>query len=267
MDFRKTSNNQGSGKRTKVKANSSKGRYVKYKTPKGKVKDIAFDATFRISACNQKNRDKNGLAICIKAEDIREKIREKHTGATILLAVDASGSMGAKRRMGAVKGAVLSLLKDAYQKRDNIGIVAFRKDKAEILLNITRSVDLAQKCLRELPTGGKTPLAAGLYTSYQVLKAEKIKNPDSLQYLVVISDGKANVSLETESPLEDAFNLGIKIRNEGIKTMVIDTEKNYIEYGFAKELAEKMDSEYIKINQISKSDIETSIKSLLNINK
>ena len=267
MDFRKTTSNQGSGKRTKVKANSSKGRYVRCKIPRGKVKDIAFDATFRIAACNQKNRNKSGLAVCIKPQDIREKVRERHTGATILFAVDASGSMGAKRRMGAVKGAVLSLLRDAYQKRDSIGIVAFRKDKAEILLNITRSVDLAEKYLRKLPTGGKTPLAAGLYTSYQVLKADKIKNPDSLQYLVVISDGKANVSLGTENPLDDAFNLGMKIRNEGIKTMIIDTEKNYIEYGFAKELAEKMDSEYIKINQISKSDIETSIKNLLNINQ
>lgn len=266
MEFGKKSSDKGSGKRSKVKTYSRKGRYVKYRIPKGKVKDIAFDATFRIAAFNQKNREKNGLAVCIRPQDIREKVREKRTGATILFAVDASGSMGAKRRMGAVKGAVLSLLKEAYQKRDNIGIVVFRKDSSEVLLNITRSVDLAEKCLRKLPTGGKTPLAAGLHTSYQILKTDKIKNPDSLQYLVIISDGKANVPLKTDNPLEDAFSLGEKIRNEGIKTMVIDTEKNYIEYGFAKELAKKMDSEYIKISQITKSDVETSIKSLLNIN-
>ena len=125
---------------------------------------------------------------------------------------------------------------------------------------------MAEKCLRKLPTGGKTPLAAGLYSSYQILKTDKIKNPDSLQYLIVVSDGKANVSLNTENALEDAFVLGEKIRNEGIKTMVIDTESNYIEYGYAKELAEKMDSEYLKISQISKKDVETSVKSLLNIN-
>ncbi len=267
VEFGKKTINKGAGKRSKVKTDSLKGRYIKYRMPKGKVKDIAFDATFRIAACNQKNRNKNGLAICIKPQDIREKVREKHTGATILFAVDISGSMGAKRRMGAVKGAVLSLLKDAYQKRDSIGIVVFRKDRAEILLNITRSVDLAEKCLRKLPTGGKTPLAAGLHTSYQVLKADKTKNPDSLQYLVIVSDGKANVPLKTENPLGDAFELGEKIRNEGIKTMVIDTEKNYIEYGFAKKLADKMNSKYLKISQISKNDIETSIKSLLNINK
>lgn len=267
MDFGKKFSNKGSGKRAKVKTDSSKGRYVKYKMPKGKVKDIAFDATLRVAACNQRNRDKKGMAICIKSQDIREKVREKHTGATILFTVDASGSMGAKRRMGAVKGAVLSLLKDAYQKRDNIGVIAFRKDKAEVLLNITRSVDLAEKCLKKLPTGGKTPLAAGLYSAYQVLKADKIKNPDSLQYLIIVSDGKANVPLKSENALEDAFIMGEKIRNEGIKTMVIDTERNYIEYGFAKELAKKMDSEYIKISQISKTDINASIKSLLDINR
>ena len=266
IEFKDKVSNEGSGKRSKVKTNTHKGRYIKYRFPKGKVKDIAFDATLRASASKQKNRDKNGLAICIKEEDLREKVREKQTGATILFAVDASGSMGARRRMGAVKGAVLSLLNDAYQKRDNIGIVVFRKDKAEVMLNITRSVDLAEKCLRNLPTGGKTPLAAGLYISYQILKTDKIKNPDSLQYLVVVSDGKANVPLKTNNPLQDAFELGEKIRNEGIKTMVIDTEDNYIEYGFAKDLAEKMDSDYIKITQISKTDVETSVKSLLNIN-
>lgn len=266
IDFTDKVSNEGSGKRSKVKTNTHKGRYIKYTFPKDKVKDIAFDATLRSAVSKQKNRDKNGLAICIKEEDLREKVREKQTGATILFAVDASGSMGARRRMGAVKGAVLSLLNDAYQKRDNIGIVVFRKDKAEVMLNITRSVDLAEKCLRNLPTGGKTPLAAGLYISYQILKTDKIKNPDSLQYLIVVSDGKANVPLKTNNPLQDAFDLGEKIRNEGIKTMVIDTEDNYIEYGFSKDLAEKMDSDYIKITQISKTDVETSVKSLLNIN-
>lgn len=256
---------KGSGKRSKVKADSYKGRYVKYKFPKGKVNDIAFDATFRIAAYNQKDRDKNGLAISIKPQDIREKVREKHTGATILFAVDASGSMGARKRMGAVKGAVLSLLNDAYQKRDSIGIVGFREDRAETLLNITRSVDLAEKCLRTLATGGRTPLAAGLYKSYQLLKTEKIKNPDSLQYLIVVSDGKANVSFKTDNALEDSFMIAETIRNEGIKTMVIDTESGYIQYGFAEELSKKMDSRYIKMSNICKSEIKSNIKDLINI--
>ena len=256
---------KGSGKRSKVKADSHKGRYVKYRMPKDKVNDIAFDATFRTASYNQKNREKNCLAISIRPEDIREKVREKHTGATILFLVDASGSMGARRRMGAVKGAVLSLLNDAYQKRDSIGIIAFRGNGSETLLNITRSVDLAEKCLRTLPTGGKTPLADGLYKSYQLLRTEKIKNPDSLQYLVVVSDGKANVPFKTDNALEDSFNLAETIRNEGIKSMVIDTESSYIEYGFAKELGKRMDSKYIKMSKISQEEIKSNIKDLINI--
>ena len=265
INFDKKLESKGSGKRSKVKADSHKGRYVKYRMPKDKVNDIAFDATFRIASYNQKNREENGLAISIRPEDIREKVREKHTGATILFLVDASGSMGARRRMGAVKGAVLSLLNDAYQKRDSIGIIAFRGNGAETLLNITRSVDLAEKCLRTLPTGGKTPLADGLYKSYQLLRTEKIKNPDSLQYLIVVSDGKANVPFKTDNALEDSFNLAETIGNEGIKSMVIDTESSYIEYGFAKELGKRMDSKYIKMSKISQEEIKSNIKDLINI--
>lgn len=267
VNFDKKLQSKGSGKRSKVKADSHKGRYVKYKIPNGKVNDIAFDATFRIAAYKQKNRAKNDLAIRIEPEDIREKVREKHTGATILFLVDASGSMGAKRRMGAVKGAVLSLLNDAYQKRDSIGIIAFRGSGAETLLNITRSVDLAEKCLKTLSTGGKTPLAHGLYKSYQLLKAEKIKNPDSLQYLIVVSDGKANVPFKTDHPLEDAFEIAETIGAEGIKSMVIDTESSYIEYGFAEELGKRMDSRYIKMSNISKEKIKSNIQDLINIKK
>ena len=255
---------EGNGRRSKVKTHSHEGRYVKYKFPKGKIKDLAFDATFRIAACNQKNRKTENLALCIKEQDLREKIREKHTGATILFLADASGSMGAKKRMAAVKGAVLSLLNDAYQKRDKVGVVAFRKQEAEVLLNITRSVDLAEKCLKHLPTGGKTPLATGLYKAYEILRADKIKNPDSLQYLIIISDGKANVALYSQSAFEDSLQTAKSIKKADIKSMVIDTENSYVQYGFAKKLADIMDSKYIKISDISKKEIKSNVKELIN---
>ncbi|ABW19859.1 VWA domain-containing protein [Alkaliphilus oremlandii] len=254
---------KGSGKRNKVKTDSKEGRYIRYRIPKGRPKDIAFDATFRIAACSQGGRNREGLSLVIRSGDIREKVREKHTGATILFVVDASGSMGAKRRMGAVKGAVLSLLNDAYQKRDNVGIIAFRKDGADTLLNITRSVDLAQKCLTNLPTGGKTPLASGLYKAYELLKIDRIKNADALQYIVLVSDGKGNVPLFSENAIEDAYHVGEKIRNENIKSMVLDTENGYIQLGFAKKLAEKMDSAYIKMNHISSKEIEDNVKGFI----
>ncbi|MBB6696690.1 magnesium chelatase subunit D family protein [Clostridium algidicarnis] len=256
---------KGSGKRSKTKTDSISGRYVKYKFPKGKLKDIAFDATLRIAACNQKNRIRKEGVISIKPEDFREKVRENRTGATILFVVDASSSMGAKRRMGIVKGLVLSLLNDAYQKRDKVGVIAFRSEEAKVLLNITRSVDLAEKCLKHLPTGGKTPLALGLYRAYELLKAEKIKNTNSLQYIILVSDGKANVSMKSQNAFEDALAIGEKIQNEGIKSMVIDTEDSYIQYGFAQKLSKVMDSQYMKINNNSESEIKSNIKTLINI--
>jgi len=254
---------KGTGKRSKVRTGGRQGRYVRYKLPGGKVRDIALAPTLRIAAWSGRDRKDGEPAILIRQEDIREKVRERQTGATILFAVDASGSMGAKKRMGAVKGAVLSLLNDAYQKRDSIGIIAFRNDHAEILLNITRSVDLAEKRLAGLPTGGRTPLAAGLYKAYELLKADKAKNPGSLQYLVLVSDGKANVPLVGGNAFEDALTLGEKIRNEGIRSMVLDTENSYIQFGLAKELSKKMDSRYVKMQDISKPRLEEEVRSLV----
>ncbi|MCU6396684.1 VWA domain-containing protein, partial [Enterobacter quasiroggenkampii] len=146
---------------------------------------------------------------------------------TILFVVDASGSMGAKKRMSAVKGAVVSLLTDAYQKRDKVGMVAFRKSQAEVLLGITRSVELAQKSLKDLPTGGKTPLSAGLFKGYEILKAAKKKDPEMVPVLVLVSDGRTNSSLNNGDPYEEALEIANKIASENIQSIVIDTEQDF----------------------------------------
>jgi len=151
-------NRNGSGRRTKTRTDSRSGRYVKSTIPHEKTSDIAFDATFRAAAPHQLNREKNGVAIAIRQPDIREKVRERKIGNTILFVVDASGSMGAQQRMTAAKGAILSLLIDAYQKRDRVGLIAFKGDSAELILPPTSSVELARKYLQNMPTGGKTPL-------------------------------------------------------------------------------------------------------------
>lgn len=256
-------NMAGSGKRTKVKSAERQGRYIRCCLPKDKVQDLAFDATFRIAACRQQYRDKGALAVCILPGDLREKVREKHTGATLLFVVDASGSMGARRRMGAVKGAVLNLLEEAYQKRDSVGLVAFRKEGAETLLSITRSVSLAQKCLASLPTGGKTPLAAGLYKAYDLLKTDRIKNPDALQYLILVSDGKANVSMGGGNPLEEALAISKKIQREGICSMVLDTEEGYMQLGFASQLAKALEAQHIKLKGASGQQITDKVKQFI----
>ena len=169
---------RGSGRRSKTVSDTKKGRYIGFLMPKGKSYDVAFDATLRAAAPHQSSREKNGMALSIKPQDIRQKRREHRVGNTIFFAVDASGSMGAQKRMIETKNAVLSLLYDAYQKRDRVGLIAFRKDEAEILLPVTRSIDLAQKRLQSLPTGGRTPLAKGLKLALQMIYAEKIKDRD-----------------------------------------------------------------------------------------
>jgi magnesium chelatase subunit D len=263
VQFDKYRQFKGSGKRVRVRSASLKGRYVKYRFPRGKVKDLAFDATFRAAALLQNKRDKNGLAVSILPPDFREKVRERHTGCLILFVVDASGSMGAARRMGAVKGAIISMLGEAYRKRDSVGMVAFRNEQAAILLSVTRSVERAQKCLKDLPTGGRTPLAAGLERAYLVLKTAAIKEPDLLQYLVLVSDGKANVPLLGQNALDDALHIAAKIRDEGIESMVLDTESGIIRFELAKKIAEALNARYMKIDDVNSASIKNSVTGLV----
>ncbi|MDU1443446.1 MAG: magnesium chelatase subunit D family protein [Clostridium cochlearium] len=251
---------KGGGKRSKTKTDSKQGRYIRYTLPKEKLQDVAFDATLRAAAPYQRLRDKKGLAVVIDKSDFREKVREKRTGSTILFIVDASGSMGAKKRMSAVKGAVVSLLTDAYQKRDKVGMIAFRKKEAEVLLGITRSVDLAQNNLKTLPTGGKTPLAAGLSKGYELLKAAKKKDPDILPVIVLVSDGRANQSLGGGDAFDEAIEMANKIYEEGIQSIVIDSEQDFIKLGLAKEIAQAMDAKYYKLEELEAGEIAGAVR-------
>lgn len=257
----------GTGKRLKVKTDTNKGRYIRYKTLNNKdIEDIAFDATLKVAAINQKNREKTDMALNIRKSDLRNKIRESKTGASIIFLVDASGSMGARKRMGAVKGAALSLLNDAYQKRDNVSIIAFRDKKAEVILQSTRSVDLAKKSLEDIKTGGLTPLALGLDRAYIYAKAEKRRKDNPLVYLVILSDGKANVALKTDDPLKDAYDISKKIKSDNIKSLVLDTESGFMNYGYAKELSKALDGDYIKLSKVSKEEIKSNVVDLINKN-
>lgn len=253
---------KGEGKRIKTKTDTKKGQYIKSAIPRNKINDLAFDATLRAAAPYQRVREDNGLALIIKTEDLREKLREKRTGSTIVFVVDASGSMGAKKRMETVKGAVVSLLTDAYQKRDRVGLVSFRKKEAEVLLNITRSVDMAEKCLRDLPTGGKTPLAAGLLKGYEVIKNEQRKNQDMLPIMVLVSDGRTNAALMAGDPLTEAMEMGKRIAGEGIQTIVVDTEVDFIKLGLARKLAAAMGARYYRIEDLEADVLAEAVREL-----
>ena len=254
---------RGSGKRSTTRTDLKQGRYVRAELPKAKVEDLAFDATIRAAAPFQKMREDNGCALNIKPEDLRQKVREKRIGNTFLFAVDASGSMGARERMRAVKGAIFYMLQEAYQKRDRVGMIAFRRQKAEVLLPITRSVDLAQKCLAELPTGGKTPLADGLAMALQTLSMMNKHDSELAPILVLVTDGRANAVEENGGdPVASALKMAERIGKAKITSVVIDTESDFIKLGLAKRIAAAMGANYYTLQRLSKDSIIRIVRNL-----
>ena len=254
---------RGSGKRSTTRTDLKQGRYVRAELPKAKVEDLAFDATIRAAAPFQKMREDNGCALNIKQEDLRQKVREKRIGNTFLFAVDASGSMGARERMRAVKGAIFYMLKEAYQKRDRVGMIAFRRQKAELLLPITRSVDLAQKCLAELPTGGKTPLADGLAVALQTLSMLNKHDSELEPILVLVTDGRANATeADGGDPVASALKMAERIGKAKITSVVIDTESDFIKLGLAKRVAAAMGANYYTLQRLTKDSIIRIVRNL-----
>ncbi|MFA5212118.1 MAG: putative cobaltochelatase [Methanoregula sp.] len=247
----------GNGRRTVTE--SPDGRYVRSCIPKMPGPDIALDATIRAAASHQKQQT-GELAITIEPSDIREKVRERKMGTTLLFVVDASGSMGAERRMVAVKGAILSLLIDAYQKRDRVGLVTFHGNRADVLLSPTSSVDLARSSMRTLPVGGKTPLALGLIKGLEVLKREQKINQFSIPQLILISDGKANVSLGSGSPFDDARTIAAHIRDAKISSCVIDTEQGFLSLGLARKISDDLGARYVKLEDLADGHLERIVQ-------
>lgn len=247
---------RGSGRRSRTRIAQKQGRYVK-STMDHKSGDIALDATLRAAAPYQLRRKNgngngNGLAVHLMSEDIRGKIREKRVGNVLLFLVDASGSMGARGRMTASKGAIMSLLLDAYQKRDRIAMVSFRKDQAVVNLPPTTSIDLAATLLKEMPVGGRTPLSAGLAKSYEVLRNILLREPTSRPIVILITDGKSNMALGDAKPLDEAVLLAERLASDArIRFIVVDTEsRGLIRFGMARKLAGAMDADYFQIEEL-----------------
>ncbi|CAA7603225.1 von Willebrand factor type A domain protein [Acididesulfobacillus acetoxydans] len=254
---------RGSGKRNRTRSTQRRGRYVRAAFPCGPVTDLALDATLRAAAPYQKLRKKGKCRLTIQQEDLRQKVREQRSGNTFLFVVDASGSMGSYDRMRAVKGAIFAVLRDAYQKRDQVGLIAFRRQRAEVLLPVTRSVDLAQKCLRQLPTGGKTPLAEGLSKAFSLLKLMGKKEKELEPVLFLVTDGRANSTRTGNGDaVADALKIAGKIRTEGFYSVVIDTESNFVKLGIAQAVAHTMGSAYYSLQEISDEKIVRIVKNM-----
>lgn len=247
---------KGSGKRSLTMTDLMQGRYVRAEIPRAKTSDIAFDATLRAAAPYQRVRPSNGCAVVIRKEDLRSKVREKRTGNIFLFVVDASGSMGARERMKTVKGVIFKILLDAYQKRDRVGMVAFRKKQAEVLLPVTRSVDFAQKKLASMPTGGKTPLAKGLLKAEDVLDMLYRQDANQDPVVILITDGRATSPLNKgTNPVTDAMEEAKRIGRRHIPVAVIDTESGFIKLGLAKKLAKAMGASYFQVDKISEDQL------------
>lgn len=247
---------KGSGKRSATKTDLKQGRYVRAGIPKGRTTDIAFDATLRAAAPFQRLRPSNGCAVVIRPEDMRSKIREKRTGNIFLFAVDASGSMGARERMKTVKGVIFKILMEAYQKRDRVGMIAFRKNEAEVLLPVTRSVDFAQKKLAAMPTGGKTPLAKGLRKTEDLLDMIYRQDPAQDPVLILITDGRATRALQPGAdPVQEALTEAKRIGKRTLPIAVIDTENGFVKLGLAKKLARAMEASYFPVDKITEDQL------------
>ncbi len=271
---------RAAGKRTSTKSKTKRGRYVRSAQAE-KVTDVAFDATVRAAAPYQLSRRQavpdapNQLQL--ETQDLRQKVRERKTGNLIVFVVDASASMDAEQRMLATKGAILSLLRHAYVRRDKVALVAFSGRNARVVLRPTSSVDLAERRLERLGVGGTTPLTHGLMTALKLVKTERLRDPQVYPLLVLISDGRGNISLFGEEPLLEAQRTAVQIKQEGIRAMVIDSTRDYgnqpgyprnrvtslygaYAFNVCSDLAERLGGRYYGLFDLSQNSIVDSVQ-------
>jgi magnesium chelatase subunit D len=223
---------------------------------------LAFDATLRAAAPYQRQRyeQRKRVAFAIKPEDLQKKVRVKRTANLVLFVVDASWSMAVAERMAATKGAILSLLTDAYQRRDRVGLVVFQKDRATMVLPPTNSIQLARRALVDIPVGGKTPLSAGLLLAYQVIHRERVLHPDVLPLLILLTDGAGNVSMSGLPPQEEAHRVARQIADEEIRAVVINMEHAAFDQGLAQALAEHLESPCYTLGEIRAENLYQAVR-------
>ncbi|WP_315437149.1 VWA domain-containing protein [uncultured Selenomonas sp.] len=239
-----------SGRRDIVRTRTAGGRCLRTELPHGNARpDLALAATLRAAAPHQRRR-RGTQAVVIHAEDVRVWVRAQRSAANILFLVDASGSMGARERMRTVKGAILALLQEAYQKRDRVGLIAFRRDCAETLLPMTRSVELAEKQLRDLPTGGRTPLAEGLAHAWKTVRELEHRGAEKT-VLILITDGRTNVARDGDDGVQSALCAAEEIAGTDALTLVLDTERAVPRVGIAPEIARRMRARYYTLEQLT----------------
>ncbi|MFF4093912.1 putative cobaltochelatase [Streptomyces sp. NPDC001834] len=239
------------------RARTEHGRTTGARRPRGALTALHLAATVRAAAPHQRARGRSGPGLVVRRDDLRQATREGREGNLVLFVVDASGSMAARQRMGAVKGAVLSLLLDAYQRRDKVGLITFRGRDAEVALPPTSSVDAAAARLEKLPTGGRTPVAAGLLKAHEVLRVERLRDPSRRPLLVVVTDGRATGGPEPVALASRAARLHAA---QGTASVVVDCESGPVRLGLAAGLARDLGSVAVTLDELRADSIAGLVK-------
>jgi magnesium chelatase subunit D len=250
------------GRRSRTHTDRKRGRYILARPAQGKTDDLAFDATLRAAAPFQRQRSemRKRVAFAIRPSDFQRKVRVKKTANLVLFAVDASWSMAVAERMAATKGAILSLLTDAYQRRDRVGLVVFQKDRATLVLPPTNSIQLAQRALGDIPVGGKTPLSAGLFLAHEVVQKERLLHPDVNPLIILLTDGAGNVSLSHLPPQEEAHRIAEQIADDEIRSVVINMEHAAFDQGLAQALAEHLEAPCYTLSELKAETLYRAVR-------
>ncbi|MEU2349790.1 putative cobaltochelatase [Modestobacter sp. NPDC049651] len=239
------------------RARSERGRVVGSTRPEGTVTKLHLVDTVLAAAPHQRARGRAGAGLRIAREDLRQATLEGREGNLVLFVVDASGSMGARSRMAAVKGAVLSLLLDAYQRRDKVGLITFRGGGAELALPPTWSVEAAAARLTSLPTGGRTPLAAGLLKAHETLARERVRDPQRRPLLVVVTDGRATGARGTDSLGEARRAAGLLA---GVAGVVVDCESGPVRLGLAASLGTALGAQTLRLEELGAESLASTVR-------
>jgi magnesium chelatase subunit D len=243
------------------RARGDRGRVVGATRPNGAVTRLHLTGTVLAAAPHQIARGRTGPGLRIAREDLRQAVLEGREGNLVLFVVDASGSMGSRSRMAAVKGAVLSLLLDAYQRRDKVGLVTFRGTAAELVLPPTWSVEAAAARLTELPTGGRTPLAAGLLRAHETLRVERVRDPQRRPLLVVVTDGRAT-GARGSTAVADAHAAAALLAAEGTAAVVVDCESGPVRLGLAGALGTALGAQTLRLDELAAESLAATVRSV-----
>ncbi|WP_073391590.1 VWA domain-containing protein [Jatrophihabitans endophyticus] len=235
------------------RAETDTGRVLGSRVPDGRLRQLHLVATLAAAAPHQRARGRRGPGLVLQRDDLRDARTEGRESNLVLFLVDASGSMAARKRMSAVKGAVLSLLLDAYQRRDKVGMISFRGGAAEVLLPPTSSVEAGAARLTTLATGGRTPLEAGLLEAHATLRRERLRDPDRRALLVVVTDGRHTAGGEPGRAAE-------LLRREGVAAVVVDCESGPVRLGLAGALAGQLGGSAVQLGELAAGSLAEAVR-------